>query len=44
MNETVNIVNSLLGLPTNKFIFKKFLVESDNVFYEKDKINNCMSP
>jgi hypothetical protein len=38
MKETINIVNTLLGLPTSKLIFKKYLVDSKYIGYEKDII------
>jgi hypothetical protein len=38
MKETINIVNTLLGLPTSKLIFKKYLIDSKYIGYEKDII------
>ena len=43
MNETINIVNTLLGLPISKLIFKKYLVDSRYIEYEKDNNNNGQS-
>jgi hypothetical protein len=39
MSETVNIVNTILGLPTNKSIYKKYLVDNLNLNFENDKNN-----
>lgn len=44
MNETINIINTLLGLPISKHIFKKYLVDSKYFGFEKDIDLNGLSP